>query len=202
MKRAKVDCLFLDMGKVLLDFNWEHFGNRMSQLSGVSLEVLEGTIRGLAQSYESGLLSDAEFHQAVCQGLGKQIPLRDFASAWNSIFSPDPILPEDLLRRLAATIDLWVISNTNGIHFDYVSKNYPCLQYFRGFVLSHEVRALKPDRKIFSEALSRARVKPRAALFVDDQMSNVAAARELGIDAFQFLSPEQFTVELQKRAIL
>ncbi len=202
MKQAKLNCCFLDMGKVLLDFNWEHFGNRMRQLTGVSQELLQEAIRGLAQSYESGRLSDAEFHQAVCQGVGKQIPLREFASAWNSIFSPDPILPEDLLRRLASTMDLWVISNTNGIHFDYVSKNYRCLQYFRGFVLSHEVGALKPDRKIFSEALSRAGVQPREALFVDDQISNVAAARELGIDAFQFLSSEQFTVELKRRAIL
>ena len=161
MKQAKLNCCFLDMGKVLLDFSWEHFGNRMRQLTGVSQELLQEAIRGLAQSYESGRLSDAEFHQAVCQGVGKQIPLREFASAWNSIFSPDPILPEDLLRRLAATMDLWVISNTNGIHFDYVSKNYRCLQYFRGFVLSHEVGALKPDRKIFSEALSRAGVQPR-----------------------------------------
>ena len=202
MNRTKLHCCFLDMGKVLLDFNWEHFGSRIGQLTGASQDLLQATLRGLAQDYESGVVSDAEFHQAVCRGLGKQVPLQEFASAWNSIFSPDPILPDDVLRRLAATIDLWVISNTNGIHFEYVLKNYPCLQYFRGFVLSHEVGALKPDRKIFSEALSRAGVQPREALFVDDQMANVAAAREIGIDAFQFLSREQFTIELQKRAIM
>ena len=39
-------------------------------------------------------------------------------------------------------------------------------------------------------------------LVVDDQAANVAAARELGIDSFQFLGPEQFVSELRQRKLL
>ena len=53
--------------------------------------------------------------------------------------------------------------------------------------LSHEVGVLKPDARIFNTALERAGVEAERALFVDDQAANVAGARELGIDSFNYL---------------
>ena len=111
-------------------------------------------------------------------------------------------MSEQLIQSLANTADLWVISNTNNLHFEFLASRYPFLGCFKGYVLSHQVGALKPDARIFNAALERAGVEPREALFVDDQAANVAAARKLGIDAFQFAGPEQFVNELRQRNLL
>jgi putative hydrolase of the HAD superfamily len=48
-------------------------------------------------------------------------------------------------------------------------------------VLSCEIGYAKPDPRIYSAALRRAKASPRDALFIDDAVSHVAAAESLGI---------------------
>jgi putative hydrolase of the HAD superfamily len=192
------------MGKVLFDFDFKAFGERMRELTGIEFEPLRAAFTGeqLAVRYECGLLSDAEFYIEVCRRIGCRVSWENFVAAWNSIFHPDPIVQEHLIRTLAGKADLWVVSNTNKLHFDYLTCRHAFLDCFKGYILSHEVGALKPDARIFQAALRRAGVEAERALFVDDQAANVAGARDLGIDSFQFLSPEQFVSELRRRSLL
>src|SRR5438093_3902976 len=83
-------CVFLDLGKVLVDFDPTHFRERVRELTGVESEVLREAVAvdGLANRHESGLMTDAEFHAAVCNRIGVRIEMEDFAGAWNSIFLP------------------------------------------------------------------------------------------------------------------
>lgn len=197
-------CLLLDMGKVLLDFDLRRFGRRMTELTGIDEDILRKafTDDGLPRRYESGMITDRDFHRIACSRLSCQVSWEDFLVAWNSIFDPIPILPEETIHRLAERSDLWVVSNTNNLHFDYILKTYSFLRHFRGYILSHEVGAMKPDPRIFEAALGRAGRPPQDIVFVDDQEANVSAARALGMDAFQFFDPDQFELEMRKRQLL
>lgn len=204
MKRDVVRTILLDMGKVLVDFDFKLFSDRLCRFVEIDPELLRGALTGnsLQHTYELGQLNDDEFHNEICRRLGKEVTREEFVAAWTGVFLPIPLLSEDLIRRLAARAQLWIVSNTNKLHFDYLRARFPFFGLFKGFVLSHEVGAMKPDPWIFREALARAGSKASEALFVDDQIVNVEAARELGIEAFQFLSPDQFTSELQRRELL
>lgn len=197
-------CLLLDMGKVFVSFDFRRFGDRMRALTGLGTEQLRATIMGddFAHRYEVGLIDDAEFHKEFCWRVGTDIPWEEFVSAWNSIFAQEPLLPESLILTLAQRSRLWIVSNTNKIHFDFLIRCFSSLRHFTGFILSHEVGLAKPDPAIFRLALSKAGVEAGEALFVDDQTVNVEAARSLGIDAFQFLNPDQFVQELRARRII
>ncbi len=198
-------CILLDLGQVLVRINFRNFGDRMQALTGMTAEQLRDAITGdgLPHRYEVGGLEDAQFHREVCRRVRHNIPWDVFVDAWNSIFIPTPLLPEGMLESLAQHHPLWVISNTNRIHFDFIRSHYQSvLCHFTGFVLSHEVGLAKPDPAIYSLALERAGVKTGEALFVDDQAANVEAARNLGMDAFQFLTPDQFAGELRTRHLL
>ena len=196
--------IFFDMGKVLVDYDFRLFHDRLCQSGEIDPELLRGALTGnsLHHTYELGQLSEDEFHGEVCRRLGKNMPREEFVAAWTGVFLPNPLLSEDLIRRLAAKAGLWIISNTNKLHFEYLRDRFPFFGLFKGFVLSHEVGAMKPDPRIFREALARAGSKASESLFVDDQLVNVEAARELGIEAFQFLSPDQCWSELRKRQLL
>ncbi len=197
-------CLFMDLGKVLIDFDPEHFATNMKSLTGVGSERLRSAFldEGLARRFESGSMTDEEFHQEACSRIGRAIGWADFVYAWNSIILPDAILPEDLVLRLSRRLPLWAISNTNSIHFDYIRRHFSVLLHFSGYVVSHEIGALKPDPRIFHAALARAEVQPQEALFTDDREENIDAARRLGIDAFRFQNPAHFVAELRLRRIL
>ncbi len=197
-------CLYLDLGRVLIDFDLKHFAANMQSLTGVGSERLRAAFldEGLARRFESGAMTDEEFHQEACRRIGCTIGWFDFIAAWNSIILPDTILPEDLVLNLSRRLPLWAISNTNSIHFIYILQHFPVLRHFSGYVVSHEIGVLKPDPRIFQAALARAGVKAQQALFTDDQEENVEAARLLGIDAFRFQDPAHFVAELKRRGII
>lgn len=197
-------CLLLDMGKVFVSYDFRNFGDRMRARTGLETEQLRATIMGddFAHRYEVGLINDAEFHKEFCRRVGTDIPWEEFVSAWNSIFAQEPLLPENLILTLAQKSRLWIVSNTNKVHFDFLAIRFSSLRHFTGFVLSHEVGLAKPDPAIFRLALSEAGVEAGEALFVDDLTVNVEAARSLGIDAFQFLNPDQFVAELRARRVI
>jgi putative hydrolase of the HAD superfamily len=196
--------VLLDLGKVLVDFDFSTFGARLAREAGVEAEAVRAAFSGgdLPVRYESGLVSDADFHAEVCRRLGYDVAYEEFVGAWNGIFHPEPIMPDDLIAALASRAPLWIVSNTNRLHFDFIVERYPLLRHFSGYVLSHEVQALKPDPRIFRAALARAVSTPEETLFVDDQAANIAAARELGLDAFRFEGVEHFERELGVRGLL
>jgi putative hydrolase of the HAD superfamily len=199
-----IRAILLDLGKVLVDFDLGRFGEWIIPATGVSAEELRSLINagGLAVNYETGVVGDADFHGELCRRTSTRLAWDEFVGAWNSIFLAEPLVPDEILAQLAENAPMWIVSNTNRIHFDFIAKRYSFIRYFRGFILSHEVGAMKPDRRIFENALQRAGVGAGEALFVDDQIRNVEAARELGMDAFQFLNVDQFTHELAARDLL
>jgi len=197
-------CVFLDLGKVLLDYDFARLISSMQPLAAVDEDQLRRVFSSdsLAQRFETGEASESAFHSEVGAGLDVEITRSDFVEAWNSIFIDAPLLPEDLLAGLAKRVPLWALSNTNPIHFRYAQQHFPVLGHFRGFILSFRAGSRKPDEKIFLQALAEARVESSEALFVDDQLPNVKAAQKLGFDAFQFLNKDQFAAELWKRSLL
>lgn len=201
---AAASCLLLDLGQVLIRIDFHNFGDRMQALTGLNAQQLRDAITGdsLAHRYEVGLIDDEGFHQEICRRVKTDIPWDQFVTTWNSIFVEEPLLPEDLVLTLSGKCPLWVVSNTNKIHFDFVFRHFPLLLHFTGFVLSYEVGLAKPDPAIFRFALDKAGVEAGEAVFVDDQAVNVEAARNLGIDAFQFLNSDQFVQELRIRQII
>jgi putative hydrolase of the HAD superfamily len=199
-----IRAILLDLGKVLVDFDLERFGKWIIPATGISAEELRALIaaEGLAVNYETGVVCDADFHTELCRRTKAPLAWDEFVEAWNSIFLDEPLVPDEILAQLAEKAPMWIVSNTNKIHFDFITERYSFIPYFRGFILSHEVGAMKPDRRIFENALQRSGVSAREALFVDDQIRNVEAARELGMDAFQFLNLNQFRRELGLRSLL
>ncbi len=113
-----------------------------------------------------------------------------------------PWSPEELIIALARKLRLWIISNTNELHFDFMTRHYAFPRYCEGFVLSHEVGVLKPDARIFAHAVAKMQVDPSLVLFADDQQVNVKAAQNLGICAFQYRDADQFSAELKLRSVL
>jgi HAD superfamily hydrolase (TIGR01509 family) len=56
---------------------------------------------------------------------------------------------------------------------------------------------IKPDSEIFNYTLKRLEVKADEAIFIDDRLSNVAAARQLGIKSILYDSMAQLQKELK-----
>ena len=75
------------------------------------------------------------------------------------------------------------------------------MRRFRSWRLSYEMRALKPEAKIYAAAAELAGVPPGEIFFCDDIMGHVTAARAAGFDAVQYTSTPALLAELYGRGV-
>lgn len=155
----------------------------------------------LYRGYESGEFGEDEFHRRVEKLIERPIPFETLRELWFSIFLPDPLVPEDMVRAIRTRYRTVLLSNTNPSHYAMLRERYRVLDHFDAYVLSHEVRAMKPSPKIYAAALAAADCEPGECFFTDDVAEFVEGARRAGIDAVQFQSVEQVSAELRARGV-
>ncbi|MBM3773655.1 MAG: HAD family phosphatase [Acidobacteria bacterium] len=195
--------VLLDLGKVIIPFDFERGYRALEPLCGYKAAEIPAQIRatGLVEQFESGRIAPAAFVEQLSAALNLRIDYARFCEIWTSVFLPDPLLPESLLEGLRARYRLVLLSNTNAIHFEMIRERYPLLRHFHDYVLSYEVKAMKPAPEIFRAAIERAGCRAEECFFTDDIERYVEGARREGIDAVQFQSREQLERELAARGI-
>jgi 2-haloacid dehalogenase len=109
---------------------------------------------------------------------------------------------EILADLRAAGVPRYALTNWSAETFAIARERFAFLDWFDGLVVSGEEGMTKPDPAIFRLLLDRFGLDPEATVFVDDSEANVAAARELGIDAVRFTGPGQLRRELRARRTL
>lgn len=73
---------------------------------------------------------------------------------------------------------------------------------FATTIVSGHERVVKPDPAIFAALCDRAGITPETCVFIDDSERNVAGARDFGMDAIHFTTPEALETALTERGLL
>ena len=194
--------IIFDLGKVLIYFDFKRGYQALEGLCPYAAVEIPKRIAAtdLVDRFETGLVEPEQFFEELSRILGLNLQYDRFCQIWSSIFGR-PLVPENMLEGLAARYRLVLLSNTNAIHFAMVRQAYPLLRHFHELVLSYEVKAMKPDPRIFQQAVARAGCRPEECFYTDDIAAYVEGARKLGIDAVQFESAEQIQREMAARQI-
>ena len=96
-----------------------------------------------------------------------------------------------------------VYAITNFSHEKWAESliRFPFLRRFDGVVVSAHERLLKPDLAIFQLLLERYALKASDCIFVDDSPRNIAAARNVGMQALHFVEPINLRAELRSLGV-
>ena len=202
MAPSDIKALALDLGNVLVKVDHLRFCSRLTSLTGLAPGEVYARVfeSDLEPGYDTGRLTSEEFHQRVMDHFGVVLPFPQFAFWWSDIFSPMEGMAE-LVRHLAADYPLYLVSNTNPLHFAFIQENYPFLHHFQAFILSFEVGSRKPEPGIYQALIRRTGLSPDRCLFLDDKLPFVTAAREQGLQSWQFTSPGECIRDLQRHGL-
>lgn len=132
----------------------------------------------------------------------------DLIAAWGPRFSeslggPVPGMHELVAELDAVGVPLFAITNFSHEFWPPVRAQWPDLfDRFRDIVVSGDEKLVKPDPAIYRLALARFGLEPHAAVFIDDNAANVAAAQALGIRSVLFADASHTRRELELLALL
>jgi len=182
---APIRSFIFDIGNVLVPFDFRRAMRRIESQSAVPMDHLPPQVKSITDAYESGRIGRVEFLETIIAALEYKGPEAEFVAAWEDIFEENAAMTR-LVERLHGRYPLYLLSNTSCIHVDYFTAKYPVFRYFSDAVYSHLARCTKPGRQIFEIAASQFGVNPGETFFIDDLPANVATARELGFQAFQY----------------
>ena len=104
----------------------------------------------------------------------------------------------DFLLELRRRYTVYLLSNTNGIHWQWALRNAFSYQghqvedFFDRIFLSYEMKLVKPDVEIFRRLIAETGLNPSETLFIDDAESNCRAAHSLGIRTYMPLPREDW----------
>lgn len=202
-KSPGIRLIISDFGGVICSFDYRIFCERLGRRTNRTTEQIFAAAFGdrLQADFETGKLSGREYHRAVMARLGSDVPYEEFYPMYGDIFTEIPATG-DLLRRLRTRYPLYLLSDTNEIHFGYVRKTVKTLTLFDDLIVSYQVEAMKPDPRMYQEALRRSGLPARACLFVDDRPANVEGAARLGMHAVLFESPAQLANDLLRLGVV
>ncbi len=177
--------LFLDIGNVLVTFDFTKAMRRLAADSPHSAEAIEVCLRPMITALEEGRLSGSAFVDEASDAIGYRGDRESFVAAYCDIFEENTPMVR-LVERLAGRVPLYLLSNTSGLHLDYLRASYPVFALFRGGAFSHIAGSAKPDTRIYHDLIALSGCEPASTLYLDDAPANTAAGRELGLHVFTY----------------
>ena len=193
--------IIFDWGGVLIDVTMDRFIENCKKY-GIKLfssEITSTHKAGFFQEYELGNIGTEDMRNELRQRASVDLSDSEIDRLWNSMIEDIPANKLRLLENLKEKYNLFLLSNTNKLHWESASDSvfrYNGLgkdDFFRNIFLSYEMHLAKPDSMFFKTALEKTKLKPDETLFIDDSLINCEAARSLGIHAAHYTIGEDLS---------
>ena len=190
-----------DLGKVVLWFDNNIFLRKLADRAGRPFDEVKAVYNGddeFLRNFDGGAVTPAGFRDRILERIGADIPYGEFYEMYSDIFTLNPAAVDVLARVKGAGLKALLLSNTDPERFGFVRRRFPEIGLFDAFVLSYELKLLKPDPAIYRAAARAAGCAPAECVFVDDMEENVAGAAAAGLSAVHYLPGTDLAAELKK----
>ena len=197
----KIDTIIFDLGGVLIDWNPEY----------VYLDVFNDNREKMQWFLNTICTSDWNENQDAGYPMAKataerinlfpeyEKEIKMFYGRWIEMLGGAISETVDILKNLKKLNTFKLIALTNWSHetFPIALNRFRFLQWFEGIIVSGEEKTRKPFPEIYNITLNRYRIKAENSIFIDDNLTNVEAANNLGINGIQFKNAKQLINELK-----
>lgn len=183
-----------DLGNVILPFEHhqitEKLYARSAHREGLTADEIFAYLfdldSGSINGYEEGLSSSDEFFLDVRDRFRLQMGFDEFAEIWNNIFRENSEVNEVIVYLKARGFPLFLLSNTNELHFAHIIERYPIVHLMDEWILSFEVGAKKPKKRIYDAIFEKMDVRKEDVFYIDDVEEYVERARAMGLRGLVF----------------
>ena len=182
--------ILLDIGNVLVSVDFMRFCRAVAvnPFSGED-EIFRKYCSGeLKDKLETGWIAPLEYLALVARDpLARAMPPQELRQHWQDIFEllDGAVEAVTLLKQSHL---LWIMSDTDPLHFTFLLNNYPLLRSADRYYLSFEHGKMKTTVDAFTYMLESSGRTADEFVLIDDKAVNCASASQAGIRSIQFQS--------------
>jgi 2-haloacid dehalogenase len=201
----KINAIIFDLGGVLIDWNPSYVFDKMFDDEEKKKHFFENICtsdwnekqdagRPLKEATEELLVKHPDWKEYIEAYYGR----------WEEMLGGPIWGTVEILRLLKKDnkYKIYALTNWSAELFPIALERYDFLHWFDGRVVSGEEKMRKPFPEFYQLIVGRFQLKPQETLFIDDNLRNVQAAKDIGLRTIAFRSPEQLKDELIQAGIL
>jgi len=198
-----VKTIIFDFGGVLLEWHPDRvYRSYFPDETALQSFYAETQIMHHNRELDRGQPFDRILRQLAAQYPQHSEPLKLWKSAWHKMLGGAIEGTVEILYTLEKSrYRLFGLTNWAAETFPYVYYKHDFFQLFEDIVVSGREGMIKPEPEIFDLCLSRNQIRAEDCLFIDDNLENVQAAEQLGMQAIHFRDPNQLRQSLMEMKI-
>ncbi|MFB6290319.1 MAG: HAD family hydrolase [Candidatus Bipolaricaulia bacterium] len=194
-----VQSVIFDMGGVIFPFDHMISCRKLSgycryEPKAIYDQIVDSELKDL---FNRGQITPEEFYRKATNMLKlEDISFDKFLEIWSNIFQRSKEVWQLISALKHKGVSLYLLSNTDKVHFEHLENKYQLSQLFDAFILSFKTGKVKPEPKIFREAIEKINLPPKDLIFIDDTKENVVSACNLNLNSIHFKTPGKLKKDL------
>lgn len=190
--------IIFDLGGVILNIDFKQTELAFAKL-GVGNFNQYYTLQSLSPVFEQlelGLITPEIFYDEFRRLAKVPLTNNEIQNAWNALLLNFPPERIEWLKKISRKYKIFLLSNTNKIHYDAFIKLFGeqigvnnFNKIFIKAYYSHEIKLRKPCKECFEFVLKEENLSAAETLFIDDSELNIEAAKTVGLNTIHLASP-------------
>ena len=187
----KIDNIIFDLGNVIINIDYQSTINAFEKIGITDAKDFysKSSQKNIFDKLEIGKITREDFVLEIQKNIPKTSKA-EIINAWNAIIKDLPQSRVNLLKDLKNKFSIFLLSNTNTIHIDYIFENIGKDRYqefynlFDKVYYSYEVKLRKPDPNIFLLLIEENNLNVKNTLFIDDSIQHINSAKKIGLQTY------------------
>jgi putative hydrolase of the HAD superfamily len=185
--------ILFDLGGVLIDIDFEQTRNAFNRIlkPEAKAKLNWNELPEFVTAMQTGRWSKDLFKAEMLRHCKPGTSAHQMVDAWCAMIQEFPSFRLTMLRELAKTYNLYLLSNTNTYHirffeFEFLNRYHvPLKKEFKKVYYSSQIGYRKPDPDSFRYVLNDAGLIAAETVLVDDRQDNCDTAKSLGMGAIK-----------------
>jgi putative hydrolase of the HAD superfamily len=184
VRAAVIKTVVFDMDGVLCQYRIERRLALLASWSGRGADAIHAAIwsSGFEDEAERGLVSAGDYLKGFGERMGYPLSTEQWMEARKAAMEPDAAVLS-LARQLGTDRAVGMFTNNPLLLKQHIAEVFPAVPEIFGTraIFSAELGRSKPDPEAFRCLAARLEVAPGEILYLDDDATYVAGAREAGV---------------------